>query len=285
MNRRIEEFWKQTEARTDDEGVYEMDLEEDTYFLEFSSNSSLTETLPNVGDEDLDSDIDGSNGPGTTQLFSISENVEAQSQNAGFVFGVLPIEWKAIKASNIENTNLVGWEVESEYNLHQYEIERSLNSTLDFQQIGTVQFEGNEKVRKTYSFVDSDLNGNGLYYYRIKQVDVNGNHLYSKIVSVEYKTDETKLKKAELEMSFYPNPACSIVNVNFEMTNIEHGCSVDLYNHAGQLVLSKKLDESQLVKGSNEIRLDINTLSTGQYFLVLDADNSTLTSQISVNKM
>ena len=44
---------------------------------------------------------------------------------------------------------------------------------------------GNSTEISNYSFVDGNLNGNGIYSYRLKQIDNDGSFEYSQVVNVK----------------------------------------------------------------------------------------------------
>ncbi len=69
---------------TDDQGNYQFDdVPLDIYFLEFIAPEDLEFTFPNVGNETNDSDVDDSNGPGTTALFTVEAGQYIDDIKAG----------------------------------------------------------------------------------------------------------------------------------------------------------------------------------------------------------
>jgi hypothetical protein len=70
---------------TDITGFYQFDdLPLGDYFLEFVAPEDLDYTFPNVGDDNFDSDVDHTNGDGTTATFSVSAGQFVDDIKAGF---------------------------------------------------------------------------------------------------------------------------------------------------------------------------------------------------------
>ena len=108
---------------------------------------------------------------------------------------VLPVE--LINFNGVCNNNIItlSWVTASEINNDYFSLEKS-NDGISFTLIGTVSGSDNSNMPIYYSFVDmSDENG----YYRIKQVDFDGNYEY---FNVEYVSCDN-----DIAYNIYPNPA------------------------------------------------------------------------------
>jgi hypothetical protein len=103
------------------------------------------------------------------------------------------LEFKGIRENNV--TSLI-WITASEENSSYFEIQRSTNG-IDFVGISKVPAAGTSSSVLYYTFGDT-YPVNGLFYYRLKQVDLDGSHELSKIISVSNE-DQTWL-------SLIPNP-------------------------------------------------------------------------------
>lgn len=88
------------------------------------------------------------------------------------------------------------WTTSGEINNNYFEIQRSAANS-DFEPIGTVQGNGSASISHQYTFTDK-VPMDKVNFYRIKQVDINGNYTYSTVVPVRF-----NLEKIEI----YPNPA------------------------------------------------------------------------------
>jgi len=98
----------------------------------------------------------------------------------------LPVSLSSFNAENIENKySHLTWKTNSEVNNNGFEIQRSLNSSY-FELVGWVNGHGNSSTLKSYSFDDFEVIKGNTYYYRLKQVDFDGNFVYSNVVSVKF---------------------------------------------------------------------------------------------------
>ena len=96
------------------------------------------------------------------------------------------------------------WSVYDENALDGYKIESSFNGIKNFTVAGEVSGAGWSDDLRSYTFEDDDLPLEaGRMYYRIKQIDLNGNTTYSKIIAI----DIPAAKAAQNRWQIYPNPA------------------------------------------------------------------------------
>jgi hypothetical protein len=105
--------------------------------------------------------------------------------------------------------------------------------------IGEVGGNGTTAVPQNYEFLDITVS-TGVYYYQLQQVDFDGTHELSKIVSVEIHLQQGMV---------YPNPVRDILFMPFEGVK-------ELYSLEGQLIST--------IQGRS---LDLSSLSPGMYVL------------------
>ena len=126
---------------------------------------------------------------------------------------------------------------------------------------------------REYDYNDEDIAESGVYYYRIKQVDVDGRIDYSDIVSVT-------IDKAETTMSFYPNPAISMTMIKVSGI-ISENATVSVFTKNGKLIRSGLvLDE--VSNGNYELRLDVATFLPGVYTVQIETEHDTWTEKLIV---
>ncbi len=255
---------------TDANGEYMIDyLGKNDYYLKFTppATQSLTMTSPNMGDEMMDSDVDGSNGLNTTAIYSLNPGDELPYVDAGFFAGsVVPVEWLSFTGENRGNFNQLDWSTASEVNSSHFEIERSINNTTDFVEIGKVIAAGNSSTVETYDARDYDIEQGGTYYYRLKQVDLNGEFSYSKTISIRIEGEP----KDGLEL--YPNPAVDEVNLDIEMSR-EDLVNVSIWDASGKMLRGGLINRS-LGIGSHTEKLNVTDLPAGMYTLVVKIGNT-----------
>jgi hypothetical protein len=83
-----------------------------------------------------------------------------------------------------DHTVLVEWSTANEQNNKDFEVQRSTDG-VHFQTIEIVAGSGNSTGIKNYSIIDTNA-PDGIVYYKLKQVDINGTSTYSKIASVDF---------------------------------------------------------------------------------------------------
>lgn len=112
----------------------------------------------------------------------------------------LPVELISFKGAASRNGIELAWETASEKDNSHFEVERSADGSA-FEQVGNVKGHGNSSTKISYRFTD-DIPLPGQNYYRLKQVDYNGQHEYSRVISVRAAETGTD----EIQLTLYPNP-------------------------------------------------------------------------------
>jgi hypothetical protein len=160
-----------------------------------------------------------------------------------------------IYPNHVVNLN---WTTSNEQNNSRFEVQRSIDRT-NFETIGSVNGAVNSIDRRDYSFPDN-LSRSGKYYYRLKQVDMDGQYEYSKIIEVR-----VVLKSIEV----YPNPATGIIKISG--VTASEITLVKIINSAGILIKSVKPDG---------LDLDISELASGVYIINIEARQEVHTAVI-----
>ena len=90
-------------------------------------------------------------------------------------------------AKNEQDAILLEWKTGLEDNLNHFEIERSASNANNFIKIGSLNAIGNNSYYYYRDEVGSGLPPEApIYFYRLKLVDNNGNHIYSQTISVTH---------------------------------------------------------------------------------------------------
>ncbi len=173
---------------------------------------------------------------------------------------ILPVKYSLFTAVVSDQITKLKWTTEEELNNDHFEIERSIDG-LNFSTVGYVTSpETVAGSKKTYGFSEdlANLKNNGTVYYRLKQVDKDGNSSFSKTLSVQLRA------KAGMVLQVSPNPFIYKIDVRFEAK--ESGNSeIRVTNLAGQTVISQ---QAIISKGFNNLALnDLNRLSKGMYIV------------------
>ncbi|MBP9688604.1 MAG: SBBP repeat-containing protein, partial [Bacteroidia bacterium] len=161
--------------------------------------------------------------------------------------GSLPVKLISFNAKDVNNHVLCSWSTASELNNNYFSIERSLDSE-HFENIGAVNGKGYSINTIKYSFIDNNP-FKGISYYRLKQVDFNGNFEYSKIVSVNFENTNPNIE-------LYPNPTTGEIIIN--SNSLQNYISI--YNFKGTIILSS-------IESSNRFKIDLKNFNAGMYFI------------------
>ncbi len=182
----------------------------------------------------------------------------------------LPIELLEFNAVNISNKVEIDWKTASEKNTESFNIERSKDG-INFETLSTVNASGNSSSILEYTEIDfAPLDG--ISYYRLKQIDKNGDFSYSSIVPVNYRINKSSL-------SIYPNP--SLGEFTIDLVGMENKeVLVVIKDISGKEVYSKVTITQE---GKNLIAIDAeHKLASGTYFVIASSNNDLFSQRIIV---
>ncbi|PHN02335.1 hypothetical protein CRP01_32335 [Flavilitoribacter nigricans DSM 23189 = NBRC 102662] len=166
---------------------------------------------------------------------------------------------------------VLDWRTSSEFNNDFFDVQRSEDG-LVFETISTVRGQWNATETTTYQFLDEEVKP-GKAYYRLAQVDREGNTKYSAVRTLEFAGQDPAAD--QLEVSFYPNPSKGITNIR--ANRFFTGFSLTVLDSRGSMV-------QFLQNVSSGDVLDLTSLDAGVYNLVLkneeDDDNPLVKSLV-----
>ena len=165
---------------------------------------------------------------------------------------------------------LLEWITLSEINNYGFEVQRSADST-HYQSIpGTfIPGHGTTNEPQHYSFTDSTVAA-GAWYYRLKQIDLDGSVHYSEGVHVNAVTD---VKEAEVPTVFslsqnYPNPFNPSSTIQYGLPQNAF-VKLTVYNAIGQQVA--QLVNEQQQAGYHNVVFRADGLASGMYLYKIQA--------------
>jgi len=188
---------------------------------------------------------------------------------------VLPVELSSFTSVISGNDVILNWTTAAEINNSGFDIERKSNG-LVWDKIGFVSGQGNSNEIHSYIFTDNDLN-TGVYNYRLKQIDLNGNFEYFNL------SNEVNIGvPADFDLSQnYPNPFNPETKIDFTIP--ENGnVSLQLYDYTGRLV--KTLFGGFKSAGYYSYKLNASDISSGIYFYKLESGNQSITKKLMLVK-
>ncbi len=168
----------------------------------------------------------------------------------------LPVILNEFNALNKNCTPTLEWSTSQEVNSAYFDIERKFTKDNGFTKVGRVDAQINSSTTSNYTFEDQSVE-NGLYQYRLKMVDLDGNTSYSRVASV------TMFCGNEAEVNLYLNPASSMLNITLQ-TNEEDIYQFSIINMMGQNILTLN---KQFNNGQNTVEMSTEHLMQGQYIM------------------
>jgi hypothetical protein len=166
----------------------------------------------------------------------------------------------------------LNWTTTMEENNKGFEIQRSTDNS-SWNDIGFVPGAINSQIKKDYQYLDRDLPA-GTYYYRLKQIDLDGHLQYSKVVQVTFSGNlSLELKQNR------PNPLTSNTTIDIV---IPKTCRVQLilYDQMGRPV--QQLMDEYKSPGLYSIPVNRNGLSSGVYYYQMNAMGQTLVKKMTI---
>ena len=188
----------------------------------------------------------------------------------------LPVELVSLKADPIDNKFIrVSWTTATEINNAGFEVLRSEDG-IDFTNIGWVDGAGNSSTMLNYSLDDNDVVANKVYYYRLRQVDYDGQSDLTNIVSAII-TDNTVFVVSE----FMPNPTEGTSSFTV-LTSTNRDINLVVYNTLGQIISDSRL----IAEGNktNKFEINLSEMAAGTYYAVITTGEHTFNKKIVVSR-
>ncbi len=174
--------------------------------------------------------------------------------------GVLPVTLQNLGAKYIAANNIeVSWQTSSEQNNKGFEVYRSTNE-INYSLIGFVAGAINSNRLLQYNFSDNS-SISGKVFYRLKQIDEDGNGKFSSIVYV--------IISKQNVITFSPNPVKNFITI-VSSNNIKE---IKLVNTNGQL--TKRWNNI-----SQNAKLNIGNISKGVYYIKFINDDFVQTQKL-----
>ena len=152
----------------------------------------------------------------------------------------LPVDFLNFTVKRTDKNDLqLQWTTASAFNNKLFEIERSYQSTDFFDKIGEVASIGNSSSGSIYTFIDKP-DKEGVYYYRIRQIDLNGLYSYSEVLSVVF------VNQALIRV--FPNPFVNEVVV--QINGIQTSAKIVVMDLVGKIVYQGVFSDYESTIGS-----------------------------------
>ncbi|HEX6181452.1 MAG TPA: T9SS type A sorting domain-containing protein, partial [Chitinophagaceae bacterium] len=167
-----------------------------------------------------------------------------------------PVTLTDFRGSLKGNNITLHWQTASEQQNKGFEIERSNAGTGAFTRIGFVAGVGNSNTLKQYIFEDKGI-AQEFNYYRLKQIDEDGNYEYSKTILIK-----SPLKGINA-FTVLNNPFRTTLDLQFGK-GIKGKAAIRLLDITGQTVMQWNGE----VQPGNRLRLQVPHQSVSGFYIV-----------------
>ncbi|MFM2117838.1 MAG: hypothetical protein RL316_1028 [Bacteroidota bacterium] len=169
----------------------------------------------------------------------------------------LPVNWLSFTGRPVHGAVELNWSTASEQNNTHFEVERSADA-LQFSKIGRVNSSTNPIVRNDYQYLDqSPIPARS--FYRLKQVDLDGNFSYSSIIQIN--------GELATGISTWVIPGANRLAVVIPQS-LQGVSELFIYDATGRTLLRQ-----QMLPGRSEINLS-GVASGGVYFIKMIKGNA-----------
>ncbi len=258
------------------DGTYNLDgIAQGDYYVKFSPPAQYGFTIPKAGPDNMDSDVTGTQGFGTTKVYRVLAGDRLPYIDAGLVAGVLPLEWLSFEGRYNGQFTDLEWATGVELNNSHFVVERRHETETSFEEIGQVAADPNSTAaRHDYGFQDVNVVKSGIYYYRIRQVDLDGSYDFSKTISIRVETGRG------LGVEIYPNPVNDLLKVDIWL-NEDSYLEVRVFDENGKNVLTQPFGGYRRA-GQYSDQLETDLLIQGQYNLQIKTTSGLVNKKFTV---
>lgn len=203
----------------------------------------------------------------------------------------LPVELVYFEGYFADGKVVLFWGTATEVNNYGFEVERRMPQTV-WTNVGFVLGSGNSNSPKSYFFEDSTDLQTSTYYYRLKQIDNDGQSKYSDTdtisVITKLENEANSLSVFSLEQNF-PNPFNPSTRIQYSVVSSQH-LSLKVFDIIGNEIAILANEEQSIgnytviFDATNNLQLTTNPLPSGVYFYQLRAGNFVQTKKMILLK-
>jgi hypothetical protein len=176
---------------------------------------------------------------------------------------VMPVTFILFEVTKNNSVKELHWQTTDEVNTNHYIVERS-DDGIHFYPIGKVQANNTAGIQNYYWNDYASISY--IAYYRIAELDLNGDHTYSSIKSISDRTDEIQI---------LPNPTEGQLVVKGLFSKDEQ-VQIRIVNSLGQVIIKEDVIPNSLL----EIILNLSGFAPGIYVLNLNASSINCSQKI-----
>jgi subtilisin family serine protease len=181
----------------------------------------------------------------------------------------VPVELTSFTANIIENNYVeLTWITSTEKNNYGFEVQKKYEGQ-SYQTIAFISGNGTTTNRITYNYTDKNIQSNRVYY-RLKQIDYNGDISYSSEIFVDLQTPNNFILYQN-----YPNPFNPTTSIKFAISSLPDGkastqlVQLKVYDVLGNEVATLVNEEKSA--GIYEVEFNARKFASGVYYYKLQA--------------
>jgi hypothetical protein len=190
----------------------------------------------------------------------------------------LPVELLYFNASPVGRSAALDWATASEINNYGFDVQRYNDVTQEWDFVSFVLSKatgGNSQKQLGYDLIDENIynpnQGPKTFYYRLKQMDLNGSFEYSEVRSVSFNPNAAM---DDISINVYPNPVKDVLFV--EILNLQNLNPFDLLIHDkyGKLQYTDRF--------RRKAQVDVSKLPQGTYSITVRNDKNAKTESFTI---
>jgi hypothetical protein len=212
--------------------------------------------------------VQGATGFGSVR-FGGPTTIEDFSQFViGSITSPLGVSWVNFEGQRTQTQEVtLRWNTATETKNIGFEVQRSKEG-VNFEKIAFVDGGGTSNQNRTYNYKDKE--STQAYYYRLRQVDVDGDANFSKVLYINAETQDEILK-------IFPNPTTSEIQLQTKTEWAkDDNLRIVIHNVEGKKIWEGK---GNLLDLQENINLQLKNWKSGTYILKLQTSDKVLQSK------
>lgn len=179
---------------------------------------------------------------------------------------LLPVHWLDFQATKLNTSTQLDWTTDEEINNLGFEVQRLTNGQI-YENIGWVAANPVSNLINRYQFIDVTPK-RGTNYYRLKQIDLDGNFDYSPVRWVIF-------QNPNFSVVITPIPAKDFLDI--EIQTLAPSSQFKIIDLSGRVVL-----EETILGEDVKTQIILNNLAPGAYTVVVESGVETFITNIAV---
>jgi hypothetical protein len=181
---------------------------------------------------------------------------------------VLLVDLTDFKVKINQNDAILTWNTASEKENERFEIEHSTDG-LAFEKVGEIKGNGTTSEAHNYVFNHPNIAQNAVHYYRLKQINFDGESTNSNTVSLDFNAHKT----AKNWVKIYPTIATNEVIIEGYYPS-KSDINLTIFDALGRVLFTEKRFYTE---GSLFEKIDVADVRSGLYFLTIKSGDAVKT--------